>query len=52
MGLLRKKPAKKETRAFARGKTVSAAAAEKYAKDKARKAAFAKRKREALKGKR
>jgi hypothetical protein len=51
MGLFSKKPTKSETRAFGRGKTVSAAAAEKYARDKARKAAFAKRKRDAAKKK-
>ena len=51
MGPFGKKPTKKDTRAFARGKQVSAAAAERYARDKARKAAFAKRKRDAAKKK-
>lgn len=47
MGLFGSKPTKKETRAFARGKQVSAAAAEKYARDKKRRAEFAAKKRKA-----
>jgi hypothetical protein len=49
MPLFGSKPTKKETRAFGRGKQVSAAAAEKYARDKARRQAFAAKKRAAAK---
>lgn len=50
MGLF-SKPTKADTRAFARGKTASAAAAEKWAADKKRAAEFAARKRAAQKRK-
>jgi hypothetical protein len=40
MGLFSKPASKQEKRAFARGKTVSAKAAESYAREKARKADF------------
>lgn len=49
MPLFGSKPTKKDTRAFARGKTVSAAAAAKYAADKKRRADFAAKKRAAAK---